>query len=501
MKPAALICPSTEVELKLALPSSDPAGLAKRLAKVAVLAGCKPTQQHLHNVYYDSPEQALRQQRVALRMRRIGSGAKPQWLQTLKTAGRDDSALSQRGEWEVPVPSAQLALKALHGTAWDRIDPDGTLFQALTPVFVTSFERTNWSVRGRDGSLIQVSLDFGQITAGERITPICELELELQAGHPTSLFDLAQAIAATIAVLPSHASKAQRGYALAQNCLDIPLRAQPPKLSDDLSVPQAAGRVLREMFCQFTGNLNALLHSDAPEVVHQARVGWRRFKSALRLFKPALVDRAPPPWQALEVLLATLGQLRDLDVAHVDTLPPLEDAYTGGDCVRTQTWQTMMQALMDATQLQRKTVRYALQQPTVGANLLAATRWLIEMFAANAPDDAGAESKTSLRRWSRHRIARLQRQLKVARHDTDNPTSQHRVRILAKRLRYCVEALRSVLPKQRATRLCLRATSLQMGLGTRRDVQQAGVLLAELEVDHGLVEFLRGVAVGQARSD
>ena len=99
MKPDAHSHRSIEIELKLALPTSHPASLVKRLAQTSVLARRKATHQQLHNVYYDTPKQILQQQRVALRIRRIGSEAKPQWLQTLKMGGSSDSALSQRGEW------------------------------------------------------------------------------------------------------------------------------------------------------------------------------------------------------------------------------------------------------------------------------------------------------------------------------------------------------------------------------------------------------------------
>jgi hypothetical protein len=71
MKPDALSHRSVEIELKLALPTSHPASLAKRLAQTPALACRKATHQHLHNIYYDTPEQILRQQRVALRIRRI----------------------------------------------------------------------------------------------------------------------------------------------------------------------------------------------------------------------------------------------------------------------------------------------------------------------------------------------------------------------------------------------------------------------------------------------
>jgi len=499
MKPTVTNEHSQEIELKLALPNSDPSSLAARLARLPVLARRKPTQQLLHNVYYDTPGQILRKKCAALRIRRVGSGAKPQWLQTFKTGGRGDSALSQRGEWEVPVPSEALVLDDLKATPWSRMDPDGQVFQALAPCFVTTFERTSWLVRRRDGSEIEVALDLGQIVAGEKSTPICELELELMAGQPSALFDLAQQIARTIAVMPLNMSKAERGYALAKDCQDKPLVAKPPELASELLLTATAGRVLREMFCQFTTNLNALLTSDDPEVVHQARVGWRRFRSALRLFKPALAVDAVPSWQALQPLLGFLGDLRDHDVALTDTLPPLADAYTAGDARRTDTWQAMTQALRQAADFQRKSVRYALQEPTVGATLLATTQWLEELSALTGPIDAGVDLKVSLKGWARRRTVRLHKQLKLAGKDQSSPESQHRVRIFAKRMRYGIEALRSLLPKQRAKRWCQQATSLQTSLGASRDVKQAGVLAAKLEADHGLVEFLRGVAVGQAR--
>lgn len=501
MKPSTRGLRQQEIELKLALPTGDTSSLSKRLAGLPVLARRKPIRQNLHSVYYDTPQQILRHKRIALRLRRVGDEASPQWLQTLKTGNRDDSALSRRGEWEAPVPSATLALNVLQATPWSNFDPDGTVFQALTPIFSTTFERTSWTVRRRDGSVIEVALDIGQIVAGEKRAPICELELELKAGQPAALFELAQQIAATIAVLPANVSKAERGYSLTRDGFDMPLGAQPPKLSKQLSVSAAAGRVLREMFCQFTTNLNALRHSDDPEVVHQARVGWRRFKSSLRLFKPVLAANAAPSWQALQPMLSFLGELRDIDVARAETLPPLEDAYVAGNTRQAESWRAMTQSLLQEAKLQRKSVRYALEDPAVGATLLVATQWLEELSAIEGVEGTGADAKVSLPRWSRRRLDRLHRQLKIARNDTDNPASLHRVRILAKRLRYGIDTLRIFLPKGRAKRWYRQATGLQLELGVSRDGAQAGVLLAKLETDRGLIEFVRGVSIGQARQD
>lgn len=497
MKAAPRLASPQEIELKLALPTSDPSSLAKRLAHTPQLARRKATQLHLHNLYYDTPELLLRQQRVALRLRRLDDAAKPSWLQTLKVADRCDSALSQRGEWEMPVRGGALSLNRLADTPWSEIDPDGAVFAALAPAFETNFDRTSWLLRRRDGSVVEVALDIGQIVVGAKHSAICELELELKAGPVTALFEVAQQIAQTVAVLPFSASKAERGYALALGEVDPALRAKVLPLASDLALPDLAQRVLGEMFAQFACNLNTLLSSDHPEVVHQARVGWRRFRSAMRLFQPLLAAGVAPYGQALQALLTCLGTLRDLDVARGETLPPLADAYVGGDARRAQCWQAMTLTLTQACELQRKTVRYALQEPAVGAGLLATTQWLAELAASSDTMDAMPEPEVPLRRWVKQRIGHLHEQLAQARKQADQPDHQHRVRILAKRMRYNLAALQALLPRKLAQRWLDQASKLQTKLGAARDATRAAALVAELEGDHGLGEFLRGFAASR----
>lgn len=482
-----------EVELKLYLPSADPASLAQRLAHTPLLRRRKPARQVLHNIYYDTSDQRLRQQRAVLRLRRVGDDTQPQWLQTFKTGARDNSALSRRGEWESPVDVPTLSRQALESTPWADLDPDGRLFAALKPCFVTVFERTAWLVRRRDGSVVEVALDLGHIEANGQRTPICELELELKAGTTAALFAMAQEITLSVAVLPASMSKAERGFLLAQDGLNQPHHADLPALSAKLPVQLLAQQVLRNMLSQFTRNLDSLRVSDDPEVVHQARIGWRRFKSGLRFFNKVLPLAAPPVSEALRHLLTGLGELRNLDVARTETLPALASAYAMGDSRRAQSWHTLTQALVQASALQRQRVRHTLQQPDVGASLLAITHWL-ETLPASEP--MALTRKASWRHWAKHRILRLQQQLQHVQDAAHTPEQWHRVRILAKRLRYNSEALHDLLPRRLARRCTDQATKLQTSLGAARDITQASVLLDKLELDHGIVEFLRGVAVG-----
>jgi CHAD domain-containing protein len=80
--------------------------------------------------------------------------------------------------------------------------------------------------------------------------------------------------------------------------------------------------------------------------------------------------------------------------------------------------------------------------------------------------------------------------------DCATPAGQHRARILAKRLRYGIEALRPLLGERRR-RWYRQATDLQTGIGAQRDILQAAKLLAGNVADRAVSEFLRGVAAGR----
>ena len=153
-----------------------------------------------------------------------------------------------------------------------------------------------------------------------------------------------------------------------------------------------------------------------------------------------------------------------------------------------------MTELTQAAVVGRKAVRYALQEPSVGANLLLLTEWLEVLTLA----DIAAEKKRELRHWAKRRVLRLHDRLQLGQQATVTPENQHRVRILAKRLRYGVEALRDLLPKRLADFCHDQATSLQRSLGSTRDVTQASTVVAVLDVEPNIAAFLRGVAVGSA---
>jgi len=281
----------------------------------------------------------------------------------------------------------------------------------------------------------------------------------------------------------------------------VPLTVGPPTRSKANTVQAAAARVLGETLTQFTDHLTALRGSDDPEVVHQARVAWRRFKSHLRLFEPALKLKSMPSLTPLQPLLKGLGALRDLDVALTETLPQWRGTYMDGglqtraaQARRQRDWRQMNQALQCSAEAQRSVVRSELKQTNVVATLLALTAWVDGLSAAT---QGVAPATVPLRPWVRQRLAvwhsRFKKAIQSGRHSA-SPEQQHRARILAKRLRYGVEALGDWLPAQRSRRWRQQAAQVQTKLGVARDLLQAHCLAAGVAADDDILRFLQHLA-------
>jgi inorganic triphosphatase YgiF len=198
-----------ETELKLSLNETD----LPRLLGHPLLTQTGATQRLL-NTYFDTPDLALQQRRMAVRERLAGD----QWLLTVKTAGQSQNGLTRRQEWEGPTTPGALQFDTLVDDAALAQDLM-TLRPNLRALFCTDFERQRWVI-AHAGAKIEVALDQGRIhVPGTDLNdPLLELELELLSGPESALMALAEVLRQTpqgpVTLAPSDASKAQRGMAL-----------------------------------------------------------------------------------------------------------------------------------------------------------------------------------------------------------------------------------------------------------------------------------------------
>ncbi|MDD3483048.1 inorganic triphosphatase [Azovibrio restrictus] len=192
-----------EIELKLALPVR----LAPRLRQLQPLQSLATQKRCIRNIYLDTPEQSLRQQKIALRRRQIGS----QWLLTIKTASSSRQGLSRRLEWEYPQPPDQLDFSPVEdGAIRQQLEQ---LAPGLKLAFRTDFVRQTWELR-QGNSSVELALDLGYIRSSHARTSIHEIELELLKGEEDALAELSAKLQRQLPLVPLDLSKAARGYAL-----------------------------------------------------------------------------------------------------------------------------------------------------------------------------------------------------------------------------------------------------------------------------------------------
>lgn len=478
--------PPQEIELKLALPPGEADAFLKRMARRRTA----PLEQALVTLYFDTPDFALSAAGVALRVRRVGR----RWLQTLKTEGERTGGLSRRIEYEMPVRSGALDWARFPPEALAHV-PDSVRAQVV-PVFETRFRRTAWLLKGRGGAQIEVALDVGEVVAGERSQPICEIELELKAGQPDALFALALDWAAAFGCLPFDVSKAERGVRLAHGVAAAPLKSAPVALGHGLNVEEGFVAIVQGCLAQFQANLPGVLASDDIEYVHQARVALRRLRAALRLFRGVCV--LPDELTAgLRALAASLGPARDWDVLVGETLPAIAP-----HCPDTDAWQRGLAEIEASRGAVRAAMRMALDAAQPGAWLLGMQRWLQQRGWRLSPQGGRAATEAQrlaqlapLDDWARRALKRGHR--RVARDarvfDQLQPMQRHLLRIAIKRQRYAVEFFQLLFAGKRQVRYLAVLRDAQDSLGRANDARVALDLLASVGTAAGpMGDFVRG---------
>ena len=500
---------SSEIELKFRIPAARLAALRRAVATRGAQV------QPLAAVYFDTPGELLAHARVALRLRREGEV----WVQTLKAEGAD---AMHRLEHNVAVAGKRqpgLDLSRHDGSAAGQVLRAvlaGARDEPLLLRYATAVQRTRRLLRA-GVARIELALDEGHITAGRHRLPICELELELLAGTPQALLDVAGRWVDRFGLVLDVRSKSERGHRLAAGVLaSPPTKAQPLRLPADATPAQALAAMLANALGQVLANASAMADADLAELVtadaeylHQLRVGLRRLRSLLRVYGPL----APPADAALAPALATLfGQLgaaRDQDAmaewlwpalrdADAPWVPDFElDAGTGTGTAVVMGAGLDIAALLRAPATQRLWLSaLAACQPPAGqaAAVLAESAALTEPSAPPAPAAPPRQPELPLREAMRLPLQQLMRQVKrdAACFSTLDDDARHQLRRRIKRLRYAADAAASLWPAKPVAATLRALARAQEPLGLYNDTVVALELFRTLAAQDGRAWFVVG---------
>lgn len=469
---------SSEIELKLALSPESARALAREpLLAAATVKG--PHTQRYYGVYYDTPEHALARAGVALRVRKQGR----RWVQTVKEEGRVEGGLHERPEYEAPAPNGQLNLLALAMTPVGALFADPDVAGRLAPLFVTDVRRTLRLLQN-DQAEIELALDRGEIRAGERTDPVCELELELKSGAPAAVYELALALQDRIRLRVENRSKAQRGHLLAGTETPAPVRARPPAIDAGEPVSRAFQTVAFACLGHAQANEPGILAGDPdPEYVHQMRVGLRRLRSVFSVFGSVLPRPAcQPALDELRWIAGSLGPARDWDVLATETLPPIAEAFAGHDGLA-----RLAQAIAVLRREGNRSAQVAVASERYERLLLRVAAWLAcEKWRAVMPEDALPILAEPVEAFAQRVLQRRHRRVKRRGRDHASfaPEERHRLRIAVKKLRYSAEFFGPIFEPDAVRAYGRGLTALQNVLGVLNDAAVTGRLLHEIAAHH-----------------
>lgn len=303
----------TELKLQVARPALDKAA---KLPWLLEAAGGSARHEKLVSVYFDTPKGKLRRHGLGLRIRHIGAKR----VQTIKASGNGASGPLARGEWEQEITGKTPDLSLAKGTA---LAPLATkkLRRKLRPMFETSVDRLVLPLAA-GGTEIEVAIDRGYIKTGGRREPISEIELELKRGRPASLAQLARRFTDSFPAAYGARGKPERGHALNAGEANDPVRGTAIALAADASTADAFRTIAFACLDHALANERAVRRGDA-EGVHQMRVGLRRLRAALSLFKPLVPGAETEAIKAeLKWLTDALGPARELDVLIGKSVEP-----------------------------------------------------------------------------------------------------------------------------------------------------------------------------------
>jgi triphosphatase len=473
----------TETELKLKIAPDAAAALVRHPALKA-LKRSRPRAAHVTSTYFDTADGELAAAGVALRLRRDGK----HWVQTVKGASSPVAGgLSARPEFEWPVQGPQLDPLRFATTPFRRALGKAEK-RGLAPRFTTEITRTTIPLTFPDSTMARLCIDVGEVRTedGDPVLrqPMHEIELELEAGDPRRLYELAQTLARDVALAFEPATKAERGYALRQPHPPEPVRADDADLPGKSSAGMAFAAIMQSCLAQIEGNARGVLAFDDPEWIHQMRIGVRRLRACLSLARRGIAtERIEPLRVELRWLAQELGPARDFDVFVTATLPAFREGIArGGGAALAPALSSLAARAAARRREARKHARAAVASSRF-VRLVLATAALAASPEVHVAVGAHEGKLAELaREFARPLLKRRHQALVALGTDLAHaaPEARHAARLAAKKLRYATEFFASLYPKKKTRAYCKALATLQEELGAWNDAAVAARLAADL---------------------
>lgn len=154
-------------------------------------------------VYYDTPDRALRAQKIGMRLRQENGKS----VFCVKTGGTVANGLHSHAEYEYPAETLEEGLSQLPAELSMLRRGD------YRPVCGTHIRRTAARLT-MPGFTAELTFDEGELEGNGRRAPLAEIECEQKSGDPAAFDAFGAALAAEMRLVPQPLSKLARALAL-----------------------------------------------------------------------------------------------------------------------------------------------------------------------------------------------------------------------------------------------------------------------------------------------
>ena len=261
-----------------------------------------------------------------------------------------------------------------------------------------------------------------------------------------------------------------------------PHAAQEPRLEPGHSAARAFRSIAASALAQASANAAVLARARRPEALHQLRVGLRRMRAAIALFKPMLADDALEGVKSeLKWITGELGLARDLDVFLTDTYRPLLEPH--------RDWPDLANlghALREARSAAYDRAQAAVTSTRFGVLIHDVSGWVdVGAWTTDSDPKRAALRARSIGRLAPELLDQARDKLikhgrKLKRLDAEQ---RHKLRIHGKQLRYAAGFFGSLYDNQESKALARFGKASQRvtsTLGHQTDIAAAIKLAAEI---------------------
>ena len=263
---------------------------------------------------------------------------------------------------------------------------------------------------------------------------------------------------------------AATGLILRKHLTARPAFAQPIDLAPKATTAEAFQIIAMSCLRHLAGNKSAVLSGNT-EAVHQMRVGLRRMRAAISVFKQMLQGKdTKRVTNGLKWLSLELGPARDMDVLASETLRPMSKSAPHPEAVA-----ALKNDIINLRDKGISRAKRAVNSDRYRRLILDTVLWIkdgqwtrsrVALIAVQRKQRASSFAGHESKRRTRKALMRMAKIDKLSVHE------RHRLRIAIKKLRYATEYFGSLFPtkKRRLKKFSAILEDLQSLLGQLNDI-------------------------------